>query len=270
MKNERLAFSNMKKNGNIYFPYLLAGGLLSGLYYMILAVGEMVAGSEMQGGAEMMVILQMCAKLCIVIMFLILFYINSFVMKRRNRELGLYCILGMEKRHLGALLFWEVLLSAAISIAGGILFGVLFSQLMFLILLKLIQIPAKLTFAVPLASVGKTLTVFGVGYLATYLYDLGVICKTDPIRLLKSRQEVLPVFGGQHCIFKIPAEQEKLLLPAGKFHFRIRHAVQDEAECGGACDHRRFVHGASGGAVLFGDAVCRRGRDAERSFPERI
>lgn len=189
MKNERLVFSSMKKNGNIYFPYLLAGGLLSGLYYMILAVGEMVAGSEMQGGAEMMVILQMCAGLCIVIMFLILFYINSFVMKRRNRELGLYCILGMEKRHLGVLLFWEVFVSAAISIAGGILFGVLFSQLLFLVLLKLVRIPAKLTFAVPLASMGKTLTVFGIGYFVTYLYDRRVIRKTDPIDLLKSRQE---------------------------------------------------------------------------------
>lgn len=185
----RLAVSNMRKNANIYLPYLLAGCLLSGLYYMILAVGEMVADSGMSGGAEMMFLLEMCAGLCIVIMFLILFYINSFVMKRRKRELGLYCILGMEKRHLCLLLFWEVLAAALISIVGGIAFGALFSQFMFLLLLKLIRIPAKLVFAVPLTSVGKTAAVFGAGYLATYLYDWGVICKTNPIGLLKSRQE---------------------------------------------------------------------------------
>lgn len=185
----RLAVSNMKKNANIYFPYLLAGGLLAGLYYMILAVGQMVADSGMTGGAEMMFLLEMCAGLCIVIMFLILFYINSFVMKRRKRELGLYCILGMEKRHLCVLLFWEVLFAALISIAGGIVFGTLFSQLLFLVLLKLVRIPAKLVFSVPLASVGKTAAVFGIGYLVTWLYDWRVICRTNPIELLRSRQE---------------------------------------------------------------------------------
>ena len=185
----RLALSNMQKNANIYFPYLLAGGLLSGLYYMVLAVGEMVADSGMMGGAEMMFLLNMCSGLCIVIMFLILFYINSFVMKRRKRELGLYCILGMEKRHLCLLLFWEVLAAALISIAGGIAFGALFSQLLFLVLLKLVQIPAALTFMIPLSSVGNTLLVFGIGYLVTFLYDWGVIRKTNPVELLKSRQE---------------------------------------------------------------------------------
>lgn len=185
----RLALSNMEKNANIYFPYLLAGGLLSGLYYMVLAVGEMVADSGMSGGKEMLFLLEMCAGLCVLIMFLILFYINSFVMKRRKRELGLYCILGMEKRHLCVLLFWEVLTAAVISAAGGILFGALFSQFLFLVLLKLIRIPAKLVFSVPLAAVRKTVLVFGIGYLVTYLYDWGVIRKTNPIDLLRSRQE---------------------------------------------------------------------------------
>lgn len=195
MKNERIAFyprlavSNMQKNAGIYFPWLLAGILLAGLYYMILAVGKMVADSGMAGGEEMMFILEMCAALCIVIMFLILFYINSFVMKRRKRELGLYCILGMEKRHLCRLLFWEVLFAAAISISGGILFGALFSQLLFLVLLKLVRIPAKLAFMIPISSVGKTLIVYGFGYLITLFYDWIVIFHTKPIDLLKSRQE---------------------------------------------------------------------------------
>ncbi len=185
----RLAVSNMKKNANIYFPFLLAGALLSGLYYMLLAVGEMAVNSGMKGAAEMAIILEMCSGLCIFVMFLILFYINSFVMKRRKRELGLYCILGMEKRHLNLLLFWEVLLSALLSIAGGIVSGILFSQLLFLVFLKLLQIPAVLSFMIPLASVGNTLAVFGTGYLATLLYDWWVIHRTNPVELLRSRQE---------------------------------------------------------------------------------
>lgn len=185
----RLALSNMKKNGGIYLPYLLAGILLSGLYYMVLAVGDMVAHSKMKGAGEMRAILEMCSWLCIIIVFLILFYINSFVMKRRKRELGLYCILGMEKRHLCVLLFWEVLFSAMISMTGGFLFGALFSQFMFLVLLKLVQIPAQLTFAIPLSAMGSTAAVFLFGYLATLLFDWITIVKTNPIELLKSRQE---------------------------------------------------------------------------------
>lgn len=185
----KLALSNMKKNAGIYLPYLLAGSLLSGLFFIILAVGNMAVDSGMYGAQEMKTILDMCAVLCIVFMFLILFYINSFVMKRRKKELGLYCILGMEKRHLCLLLFWEVLLSALVSIAGGLLFGALFSQFMFLVLLKLIQIPAKLVFAVPFGAAGMTAVIFLAGYLATLLYDWIVIAKTNPIQLLKSRQE---------------------------------------------------------------------------------
>lgn len=194
MKNEgffypKLAFSNMKRNAGIYVPYLLAGVLLAGLYYMVLAVGEMTARSDMSGGGEMYTILRMCAWLCVIIMIAILFYINSFVMKRRKRELGLYCILGMEKRHLCRLLFWEAAGSALISIAGGVLFGVLFSQLMFLVLLKLLKLSAKLIFIVPFSAVKSTFIVFLAGYFLTLLYDWIVIFKTNPIDLLKSRQE---------------------------------------------------------------------------------
>ncbi len=185
----RLAVSNMEKNANIYFPFLLAGALLSGLYYMLLAVGEMAVNSGMKGATEMAFILQMCSGLCIFVMFLILFYINSFVMKRRKRELGLYCILGMEKRHLNLLLFWEVLFLALLSIAGGTVFGILFSQLLFLVFLKLLQLPAVLSFMIPFSSVKNTFLVFGTGYLVTLLYDWWVIHKTNPIELLRSRQE---------------------------------------------------------------------------------
>ncbi len=194
MKNEvifypKLALSNMKKNAGIYFPYLLAGVLLAGLYYTVLAVGQMAMASGMKGGAEITMLLEMCASLCVVFMLLILFYINSFVMKRRKRELGLYCILGMEKRHLCVVLFWEVFFAAFISVLCGILFGVLFSQLMFLVLLKILKIPAMLLFAVPFRAVAKTGTVFLGGYLVTILYDWRVIARTKPIDLLKSRAE---------------------------------------------------------------------------------
>ena len=78
----------------------------------------------------------------------LLLYANSFVMKRRQKELGLYNILGLEKRHIAALCFWETLLCAAVVIPGGIAAGILLSKLILLLLLKLVQIPVQFGFSV--------------------------------------------------------------------------------------------------------------------------
>ena len=96
----RLALTNMKKNASIYRPYLLAGGLLAGLLYVLDSVGVMVEKSQMAGKDIMQVIVEICGNICMLFVFLILFYINSFVMKRRKKEFGLFCVLGMEKKHM--------------------------------------------------------------------------------------------------------------------------------------------------------------------------
>ena len=77
-------------------------------------------------------------------------------MKRRKREFGLFCILGMGKKHLAFVLFWEVFRSMLISLLAGIAGGILFSQLMFLLLLKFVGLPGKLVFRIPFQSVGET------------------------------------------------------------------------------------------------------------------
>lgn len=104
----RLAVTSMKKNRGIYLPYLMAGGVMAGLLYVLDSVGVMVEASQMAGGGIMQVIVEICGSICTVFAVMILFYINSFVMKRRKKEFGLFCVLGMEKKHLGFVLFWEV------------------------------------------------------------------------------------------------------------------------------------------------------------------
>lgn len=185
----RLALTNMKKNREIYGPYLCAGGLMAGLLYILHAVGIMVEDSRMAGGDIMQFMVAVCFNLCIVFVFLILFYINSFVMKRRKRELGLFCVLGMEKRHLGFVLFWEVVFGMTASLLAGIAGGALFSQAMFMLLLKLVGLPARLMFTVPLQSVGQTCLIYGVCFTAVLAYDLVNVSRTNPIDLLHSSQE---------------------------------------------------------------------------------
>ncbi len=185
----RLALTNMKKNREIYGPYLCAGGLMAGLLYILHAVGIMVADSQMAGGYIMMFMVDVCFRLCAVFVSLILFYINSFVMKRRKRELGLYCVLGMEKRHLGFVLFWEVVFGMAASLLAGIAGGALFSQAMFMLLLKLVGMPSVLMFTVPLQSVGWTCLIYGASYAVVLAYDLYSVSRANPIDLLHSSRE---------------------------------------------------------------------------------
>ena len=94
----RLAGTNMKKNKSIYFPYLCAGSLMAGLLYVLNSVGIMVEDSGMEGGDIMYMLVRISFMICILFVFIILFYINSFIIKRRKREFGLFCILGMEKK----------------------------------------------------------------------------------------------------------------------------------------------------------------------------
>lgn len=184
----RLALTNMKKNASIYRPYLLAGGLLAGLLYVLDSVGVMVEKSQMAGKDIMQVIVEICGNICMLFVFLILFYINSFVMKRRKKEFGLFCVLGMEKKHLGFVLFWEVLIGLTASLLSGIIIGALFSQAMFLLLLKLVELPGKLMFTIPFQSVGRTCLIYGTAFSIVLVYDLISVSRANPIQLLKSSE----------------------------------------------------------------------------------
>lgn len=182
----RLAITNIRKNKSIYLPYLLASTLIVGLFYILNSITYMVVNSEMAGGGSLGFILMLSSWICGLISLIILFYINSFVMKRRKKEFGLYSILGLGKRHISLVMVWEVLITSIISIVCGIGGGALLSQLLFLVLLKMVAIPAALTFQVPFSSVSATAALFAAGFAIVLVYDIFSVCRTDPIALLHS------------------------------------------------------------------------------------
>ena len=92
--NIRMALTNIKNNQNIYLPYFMAASLIVMLFYSLRSVSFMVANSA--GGVTMSAMLQMSSWICGILSLVILFYVNSFIMKRRKKEFGLYSILGME------------------------------------------------------------------------------------------------------------------------------------------------------------------------------
>ena len=182
----RLAVTNMVKNRNIYLPYLLAGTLIVSLFYILSSISIMVGQSNAEGSGTMGAILMLSSWICGLLSLVVLYYINSFIMKRRKKEFGLFSILGMEKRHISVVLTWEVLITAALCILVGIVGGALFSQLMFLFFLKIVAMPAALTFQIPLYSVGLTVTLFAAAFFLILIFDIVVILRTDPIALLHS------------------------------------------------------------------------------------
>lgn len=183
------AKSNLKKNRAIYLPYLLANVLIVSMYYILTSIRSMMQTYETTQGSNTDLMLRFCTVVAVIMAFIILFYVNSFVIRQRKKEIGLYCVLGMEKRHLSVMMLWEVVLTSLGGIVGGIVSGALFSQLAFLVFLALLRIPSDLRFEIPLGAVGNTCAVFGVLYLLVLCYNLLSILRTSPISFLQGAKE---------------------------------------------------------------------------------
>ena len=185
----RLALVNLVRNSRYYGPYLLSCGALAAMYYILrfLTWNEVI--QTVRGAAYLQVMMSIGCFVVALFSAVLLLYANSFVMKRRQKELGLYNILGLEKRHIAALCFWETLLCAAVVIPGGIAAGILLSKLILLLLLKLVQIPVQFGFSVSVRGVGETAALLGVLFLLALLWNLLRLGRSRPIELLHSDRE---------------------------------------------------------------------------------
>ena len=123
----------------------------------------------------------------VVIIFCCIFliYSNSFLMKRRQKEIGLYNILGLEKRHIGKIMFLETLITSLLSLAGGIALGILGSKLSLLLLLHILHIPAILGFYVSFQGILVCLLMFGAVFLLILFLNMARVQINRPIELLR-------------------------------------------------------------------------------------
>lgn len=185
----KMAWGNIRKNRNIYLPYLLAASVMTALFYIQGSLCDMVDISGMKGKRMMSSLLGISTPITGIFSLVILFYVNSFVMKQRKKEFGLYNVLGMEKRHLVRLMSVEILLVAVFSLVFGISGGALFSQLFFLIFYKMIRMEADLTMVIPRGAVIETLTLFGILFCLVLLYDIVAVIRTRPVELLRSESQ---------------------------------------------------------------------------------
>ncbi len=154
----RLAWQNLRKNYRVTIPYLLSGSGIIMMYYMICALTRGAENSEFYGARTSASALGLGVVVVAIFGAIFLFYTNSFLMKRRKKELGLYNILGMEKRHIAGVILSETLLTALICLGLGLTLGVIFSKLFFLILERLLGMANVVPFLIPAPSPGARRT----------------------------------------------------------------------------------------------------------------
>lgn len=184
----KLAMTNIGKNRKSYLPYLLTCALTIMMFYTMDAICKNQGIREMPGGASVQIILNLASWITGIFAAIFLFYTNSFLIRQRKKELGVYQVLGMDKRNLTVMLLCEMLATAVISIASGLLLGILLGKLMFLILLKLIHFSVPLYFRIEVFSIGRTGVLFGAIFAVTLLYNLLQLRKSSPIDLLHGEQ----------------------------------------------------------------------------------
>ncbi len=184
----KLALTNIRKNRQTYFPYLLAciGSVM--MFYIMHSISTSPGLLQMSGGETILLILNLGNIVIGFFSAIFLFYTNSFLIKRRKKEIGLYNILGMEKKHIARMLFYETLFTALMALALGLAGGMLLSKLMFWLLLRLLNFSMPIAFGVSLQSLGTTAALFALIFLATLFFTLRQIHVANPVELLRGGQ----------------------------------------------------------------------------------
>ena len=184
----RLAVQNLTNNRQETFPFALTGAFCAAISYIMWYLTYSDFVGSMRGGSYVALILLLGRLVMVFLSVWILAYANRFVMRRRQRELALYHVLGLEKRDIAAILGLETLLLWLFCTAGGVAVGVLFSKLVLLILLRLVQFDVILGFSFSLPGLLQTALSMGVLLAALYLYNVVQLGKAKPIELLHAEQ----------------------------------------------------------------------------------
>ncbi|MBO2516201.1 MAG: cell division protein FtsX [Clostridiales bacterium] len=183
----KIAFNNIRKNYRFYIPHVLTGTGLQACFYIMLTLSMDKRLSQVKGGSVLPFFMTVGAAVMALLSVMLIFYTNSFLMKQRKREFGLYNVLGMEKRHIGRILFFETLYSAAASIILGLLLGVLFYKLCSLFICRLFQTDIVLGFYfIKANTLIPAAMSFIVLYFLTYIFNRISISRMKPVELLKS------------------------------------------------------------------------------------
>ncbi|WP_010246251.1 ABC transporter permease [Acetivibrio cellulolyticus] len=181
----KLSITTIKKNGKFYFPYILTCIFTVAMFYIMCFI-KTNEGIKKMPGADALESMMGAGTFVIALFAVIfLFYTNSFLIKRRKKELGLYNILGMEKRHIAKILFFETAITGVVSIITGLFLGILLSKLIFMLFSKLLDFPVPFGFSISTYGIKASICLFSAAFILILLSNLWQIKLAKPIELLR-------------------------------------------------------------------------------------
>lgn len=184
----KLAFDGIRKNKKMYLPYILTSIGMVMMYYIIIFLQFSQSIKDAVQSSTVSQILGLGSWVIAIFSCIFLFYTNSFLIKRRKKEFGLYNILGMDKHNLGIILFWETLIIAVISLVIGLAAGIAFSKLAELIFLNLLKSDVTFDLTVSSQGIGLCAIIFTVINILLFFNSLRQVRFSSAISLVRSEQ----------------------------------------------------------------------------------
>lgn len=182
----RLAKQNIRNNKSTYIPYMITCIFCIAMIYMMEFLRDCPTLDQAVRQADEVRMIVFTGEIVVEIFCIIfLIYSNSFLMKRRQKEIGLYNVLGLERNHIGIVMFLETIITSIGSLAGGIAAGIIGSKLALLLLLKLLHIPSVLGFYISVKGIFTCLFMFGIIFLMILFLNLAKIHLSRPVELLR-------------------------------------------------------------------------------------
>ena len=212
----KLTIANIKRSREIYIPHFIATAIISGVFFLISGLVFSDGLTNLPSGPTSQAVFSAGIFLFAVFAFIFMLYINSFLMKRRKREFGLYGVLGLSKRHIGRLLLWENVLIIGFGVICGIIVALIFGKLLFLLLLKAIHSAPNSEFSIGLEAYLLTLGLFAVIFVVTSAINLVRVHIANPIQLLYSEKK-----GDKDSRFVVPRAIIGFILLAVAYYFAL-------------------------------------------------
>lgn len=181
----KLAVTNLKKNRKSYIPYMFTCIVTIAMFYIMHALVYNEGIRQMPGAESIGIILSYGTAVVGIFAVIFLFYTNSFLMKQRKKELGLYNVLGLGKWHIAKMLVCEMIIVASVSLILGLGGGILLNKLIFLFLLKMLHFDTALKFAIEVNAISGTLVLFAGIFAASLFFNLLQIKLANPVELLQ-------------------------------------------------------------------------------------
>ena len=182
----RIAIDGIRKNKRLYFPYILTGCMMVMMFYILSFLSGSSLMSEIPGGATARTVLALGPGIVGFFSLLFLFYTNSFLIRRRYQEFGLYNVLGMNKKNIGLIMVFEEIFVAVCVIGFGLILGILLSKLAELGLLNLLHQEISYQFSVEPVFITDTCKIYGGIFLILLLSSLWKVRRSKPLQLMQS------------------------------------------------------------------------------------